>query len=134
MKPFKSAIAVAVLSAIALTGCSSSDSGDTAGAAIECTPADGPVTLSFTSWIPGIEDVVDVWNKANPEIQVKVQTGRLAGDQIEIVSSLSVDARLVASGAGFLNEGDLVRVANDTAESKPKQAPAPVPQSQAASK
>ena len=46
----------------------------------------------------------------NRVAQVKVQTGRLAGDQIEIVSSLSVDARLVASGAGFLNEGDLVRV------------------------
>ena len=41
--------------------------------------------------------------------QVKVQTGRLSGDQVEIVS-LSADASLVASGAGFLNEGDLVRV------------------------
>ena len=46
----------------------------------------------------------------NRVAQVKVQTGRLSGDQVEIVSSLSADARLVASGAGFLNEGDLVRV------------------------
>lgn len=74
MKPLKSAIAVAVLSAIALTGCSSSESGG-ASAAIDCAPSDGPVTLSFTSWIPGIEDVVAVWNKENPDIQVKVQTG-----------------------------------------------------------
>ena len=35
----------------------------------------GNVTLEFTSWIPGIEDVVDVWNEENPDIQVKVQTG-----------------------------------------------------------
>ena len=42
--------------------------------------------------------------------QVKVQTGRLAGDQIEVLGGLPADARLVASGAGFLNDGDLVRV------------------------
>ena len=49
----------------------------------------------------------------NRVAQVKVQTGRLSGDQVEIVSALSVDARLVASGAGFLNDGDLVRVVED---------------------
>ena len=75
MKPLKSAIAVAMLSAMVLTGCSSADTTENAGAAIDCAPSDGPVNLSFTSWIPGIESVVDVWNKANPEIQVKVQTG-----------------------------------------------------------
>lgn len=42
--------------------------------------------------------------------QVKVQTGRMAGDRVEITSGLAADARLVASGAGFLNDGDLVRV------------------------
>lgn len=45
------------------------------GDAAACTPADGDVTLEFTSWIPGIEDVVKIWNDENPEIQVKVQTG-----------------------------------------------------------
>ena len=43
-------------------------------------------------------------------------------------------ATVAVRGAGFLNEGDLVRVANDTADSKPKQAPAPAPQAPAASK
>ena len=43
--------------------------------------------------------------------QVKVQTGRLAGDRLEITGGLAADARIVASGAGFLNDGDLVRVA-----------------------
>lgn len=42
--------------------------------------------------------------------QLKVQTGRLAGDRIEIVGGLPPDARIVAKGAGFLNDGDLVRI------------------------
>lgn len=42
--------------------------------------------------------------------QVKVQTGRMAGDRVEITNGLAADARLVANGAGFLNDGDLVRV------------------------
>jgi RND family efflux transporter MFP subunit len=50
----------------------------------------------------------------NRVAQLKVQTGRLAGDQLEILSGLPADARVVASGAGFLNDGDLVR-AVDTA-------------------
>ena len=45
--------------------------------------------------------------------QVKVQTGRLAGDRVEIVSGLPADARIVVDGAGFLNDGDLVRVGEE---------------------
>ncbi|HYQ75893.1 sugar ABC transporter substrate-binding protein [Cellulomonas sp.] len=56
------------------TGGGSSDGGGTADADA-CAPADGPVELSFTSWIPGIEKAVDVWNDANPDVQVTVQTG-----------------------------------------------------------
>lgn len=44
--------------------------------------------------------------------QVKVQTGRLAGDQLEILDGLALDTRVVGNGAGFLNDGDLVRVAD----------------------
>jgi len=50
-------------------------------------------------------------NPDNRVSQVKVQTGRVVGDRIEIVSGLATDARVVAAGAGFLNDGDLVRVA-----------------------
>ena len=53
--------------------------------------------------------------RVNPDSrvsQVKVQTGRLAGDQLEIISGLDGDPRIVAAGAGFLNDGDLVRVAD----------------------
>lgn len=54
--------------------------------------------------------------------QLKVQTGRLAGDRVEVVSGLPPEARIVVSGAGFLNNGDLVRVVQ---ENEPNQPPAP---------
>ncbi|CAN5722756.1 efflux RND transporter periplasmic adaptor subunit [soil metagenome] len=41
---------------------------------------------------------------------VKVATGRLMNDRIEVTGNLPADARVVASGGGFLNDGDLVRV------------------------
>ena len=46
----------------------------------------------------------------NRVAQLKVQTGRLLGDQVEILGGLKPEDRLVASGAGFLSDGDLVRV------------------------
>ncbi|GAA2502229.1 ABC transporter substrate-binding protein [Winogradskya humida] len=70
-------LASLIVPALFLTACSStdSDSGTDASAAA-CAPSSaGPVTLTYTSWIPGIEDVVKVWNAKNPNIQVKVQTG-----------------------------------------------------------
>lgn len=42
--------------------------------------------------------------------QLKVQTGRIVGDRLEILQGLAADQRVVATGAGFLNDGDLVRV------------------------
>jgi RND family efflux transporter MFP subunit len=45
--------------------------------------------------------------------QVKIQPGRLSGDRVEVASGLAPDAVIVANGAGFLNDGDLVRVSND---------------------
>ena len=79
MRMNKRAATVALLSvaAVGLAGCSSSDSsgdGKTA-AASDCAPSTGKVDLTFTSWIPGMEDTVAVWNKENPDIQVAVQTG-----------------------------------------------------------
>ncbi len=71
--PKKKAAAAVLLSTLVLAGCSTGGGGDAASG--DCTPADGDVTLEFTSWIPGIEDVVAIWNDANPDIQVKVQTG-----------------------------------------------------------
>ena len=42
--------------------------------------------------------------------QVKVVTGRRDGERVEVTAGLPADARLVASGAGFLSDGDTVRV------------------------
>ena len=53
--------------------------------------------------------------RVNPDSrvsQVKVEIGRIAGDRLQVLSGLTPDMRIVASGGGFLNDGDLVRVAN----------------------
>jgi RND family efflux transporter MFP subunit len=47
--------------------------------------------------------------------QVKVQAGRRLGDRIEVLAGLAPDAIVVVSGAGFLNEGDMVRNVADAA-------------------
>ncbi|MBU2407260.1 MAG: efflux RND transporter periplasmic adaptor subunit [Gammaproteobacteria bacterium] len=47
--------------------------------------------------------------------QLKVDTGRRLGDRIEIQTRLPDDARVVVDGAGFLNDGDLVRVVEASA-------------------
>jgi HlyD family secretion protein len=42
--------------------------------------------------------------------QVKVEAGRRVGDRVEIRSGLDAQSVVVTSGAGFLADGDLVRV------------------------
>ena len=42
--------------------------------------------------------------------QRKVQTGRRIADRVEILSGLEADMSVAVRGAGFLNDGDLVRV------------------------
>ncbi|HEX6734422.1 MAG TPA: efflux RND transporter periplasmic adaptor subunit [Azonexus sp.] len=46
----------------------------------------------------------------NRVAQTKVELGRRAGERVEIVSGLDAGARVVASGAGFLADGDAVKV------------------------
>ena len=67
----------------------------------------------------------------NRVTQVKVQTGRRVGEQIEVVSGVKPEDRLVATGAGFLTEGDVVRVVD---VSKKNSAAAPVNPAQTATK
>ncbi|MBW6439387.1 extracellular solute-binding protein [Actinoplanes hulinensis] len=69
------ALSVVLVSALALGACSSGGSSETAADSKSCAPSEGNVTLTYTTWIPGIENVVKVWNDKNPNIQVKVQTG-----------------------------------------------------------
>jgi hypothetical protein len=64
----------------------------------------------------------------NRVAQLKVQTGRIVGDQVEILSGVKPEDKVVASGGSFLSDGDLVRVSDD------KTAPALAKPAQAASK
>jgi RND family efflux transporter MFP subunit len=48
-------------------------------------------------------------NTDNRVSQVKIRTGRRLTDQVEVLDGITSDTVLVVSGAGFLNDGDLVK-------------------------
>ncbi len=51
--------------------------------------------------------------EAAPRVSLQAVTiGRRRGDEVEIVSGLAERARVVVQGAGFLNDGDVVRLAS----------------------
>jgi RND family efflux transporter MFP subunit len=53
---------------------------------------------------------------ATPRVSLQpVTVGRRRENRVEIVNGVDQDDRLVVAGAGFLNEGDLVRIADDAA-------------------
>ncbi|WP_261802408.1 efflux RND transporter periplasmic adaptor subunit [Variovorax sp. PAMC28562] len=54
--------------------------------------------------------------------QLKIETGRRVGDRVEVTTALPADARVVVQGAGFLNDGDLVRVVDATTPVTPSAA------------
>jgi len=58
-------------------------------------------------------------NPDNRVNQLKVQIGRIAGDRVQVLSGVTADMRLVASGGGFLNDGDLVRLVDAPASATP---------------
>ena len=68
-------VALATGSLVLVAACGgSSGSGSSGGTAAEsCTPAQSgeKVTLTFSSWVPGMQKTVDLWNEQNPDIQVK---------------------------------------------------------------
>lgn len=67
------AAAAMVLVAVTACGGESGPSTQDDGAAGECQPAPAgeKVELSFSSWVPGMQETVDLWNSQNPDIQVK---------------------------------------------------------------
>jgi HlyD family secretion protein len=54
--------------------------------------------------------------------ETKVTVGQRLGDRIEITSGLDANARVVASGGGFLSDGDTVRVVDAGAQAAAKAA------------
>jgi len=57
--------------------------------------------------------------------QRKVETGRRQGEQVEVLRGLAPGATVVLQGAGFLNQGDRVRVSNPPASAAPAAPAAP---------
>ncbi len=53
------------------------------------TPTDSKVELTFWSWVPGIDKVVDVWNAGHPNIHVTVSK-QAQGDE-EVTKVLTAD-------------------------------------------
>ena len=51
----------------------------------------------------------------NKVVQHKVQVGRRMGEQVEILQGLAANATVAVAGAGFLNDGDLVRLGSASA-------------------
>jgi len=54
-------------------------------------------------------------NAENKVVQNKVAVGRRVGERVEVVSGLAATDRVVESGAGFLADGDTVRVVESAA-------------------
>src|SRR4051794_20550128 len=73
------AAVAATASAAVLAGCSSSPAAKADAAAGSCEPAKGKVTLQYWNTVPGMDQVVALWNKENPNIQV--QTKNISNDQ-----------------------------------------------------
>ncbi|RPF20654.1 ABC transporter substrate-binding protein [Myceligenerans xiligouense] len=70
LTPGTQAGAILAATALLAAGCSAgADSADGPGDAPDPT---GPVELTFWTWAPNIEKVVDLWNADNPDIQVVV--------------------------------------------------------------
>jgi len=46
----------------------------------------------------------------NRVVQTKLSIGRRQADQIEVLAGLKTDQAVIASGAAFLADGDLVKV------------------------
>jgi RND family efflux transporter MFP subunit len=59
--------------------------------------------------------------------QRKVQTGRRVADRVELLTGLDGNAQVVVRGAGFLNDGDLVRVAAPAPAAAPAQTTSQAP-------
>ena len=71
-------------------------------------PASAVLARDGFSWVFSL-------TTGNRVAQTKVVTGRRTGDRVEIMSGIDASASIVATGAGFLNDGDVVRVVSTAA-------------------
>jgi len=83
-------------------------------------PAESVVIRDGRSYIVKFADAGPL-----PKVLLQAVTvGRRAGGEVEVAGGLAAGDRVVVQGAGFLNDGDIVRVAQ-AADSKPVLASAP---------
>ncbi|HEX8630945.1 MAG TPA: sugar ABC transporter substrate-binding protein, partial [Catenuloplanes sp.] len=87
MKPSLGAKLLATVAAVSLAAACGSDGGSSDSK--NQAPA-GKVELSFWSWAPNIDKVVDAWNTANPNIHVTLSKQAGGGD---IVTKLLTAAK-----------------------------------------
>jgi len=88
-----------------------------AGSPALTLPAASLVIRDGRSYVFSIPDTNGTKNE-NVIVRVSLRpvlVGRRQGAQVEIVQGLSVGARVVAQGAGFLNDADTVRIVPSTA-------------------
>lgn len=96
------AVVTALVLSLAVAGCSGAGP---QAASTACEPSTGAVKLSFWSWVPGIDDAVDLWNAQHPKVQVELNT--VPGGNQGTYQNLSN-----ALKAG--NEPDLAQIEYDT--------------------
>ncbi len=68
--------AVATLASLGIAGCGSDDDGGGGGdgaGGTACEPSGDQVELTFATWVPGMDKVVELWNADHPDVQVTVQ-------------------------------------------------------------
>ena len=81
--PHRYAAHLALPVLLLVTACGGGDDGGSAatggggggggGDAAACEASGEPVELTFVTWVPGMEEVVSLWNEENPDIQVAVE-------------------------------------------------------------
>jgi multiple sugar transport system substrate-binding protein len=84
------AMGAVMAGALALAACSSGGS-SSGGSSSSAAPASGgKVTLTFWSWVPGISQSVNLWNKTHPDIHVNLNevTSGAAGSYAKMFSAL----------------------------------------------
>jgi multiple sugar transport system substrate-binding protein len=103
----RSALAVGAVTSLVLLAACGGGEDDSGRAASACTPAPSgeKVTLSFSSWVPGMQKTVDLWNKQNPDIQVEYK---------EVVAGQRGTYQSYANQIKAGNSGDLGMVEFDS--------------------
>lgn len=62
-KRLLAATSLSAVAVLAIAGCSASPA-----------EPDGPIEIEYLGWVTGLQESIDIWNEANPDVQVKLTT------------------------------------------------------------